>query len=92
MAEICHVVCGLRQTEKSARLTPLRQYILQVDLRATKGQIKQAVEALFKVSVQQVNTQVYEGKWRRLNKHVGRRPGWKKAIVTLAEGHAIELK
>ena len=82
----------IRQTEKGARLARLRQYVFDVDKKANKPQIKQAVEALFKVSVERVNTQVYQGKWRRLTGRWGKRPDWKKAIVTVAEGQKIELK
>jgi large subunit ribosomal protein L23 len=55
-------------------------------------QIKEAVEALFGVTVSKVNTQRYQGKWRRLTGRWGRRPDWKKAMVTVAEGQKIELK
>ncbi|MBI2885091.1 MAG: 50S ribosomal protein L23 [Candidatus Omnitrophica bacterium] len=86
------IIRGIRQTEKGTRLAALHQYVLQVNPQATKGDIKQAVETLFNVSVRKINTQGYEGKWRRLTKQLGRRPNWKKAIVTLAEGQKLELK
>lgn len=86
------IIKGIRQTEKGARLERARQYVLEVAKDANKHQIKQAVEALFQVSVEKVNTQVYQGKWRRLTGRWGRRPDWKKAIVTVAEGQKIELK
>ena len=86
------LIRGIRQTEKSARLAKLRQYVLQVDPAATKPEIRKAVETLFKVSVIGVNTQRYLGKWKRVTNRAGRRPTWKKAIVTLAEGQQIELK
>lgn len=93
MPDLSHVIIrGVRQTEKSARLERMRQYIFDVDRGANKLQIKEAVEALFKVSVETVNTQVCHGKWRRLTGRWGRRPNWKKAIVKLAEGQKIELK
>ncbi len=92
MLKLSDVIKGVRQTEKGARLARLRQYQLEVAQNANKLQIKQAVEALFKVSVMKVNTQVYQGKWRRLTGRWGRRPDWKKAIVTVAEGQKIELK
>jgi len=86
------VIKGVRQTEKGARLQRIHQYVLEVSKEANKHQIKDAVEAFFKVSVLKVNTQRYQGKWRRLTGRWGRRPEWKKAIVTVAEGQKIELK
>ena len=84
------VVKGLWQTEKSARVAPHDQYCLRVALDANKVEVRQAVEELFKVTVRKVNTQVYEGKWRRLSARGGRRPDWKKAFVTLAKNQKIE--
>jgi large subunit ribosomal protein L23 len=86
------IVRGIRQTEKGTRLQRHRQYVLEVAPQANKQQIKEAAEALFQVSVAKVNTQTYQGKWRRLSGRWGRRPTWKKAIVTVAEGQKIELK
>lgn len=92
MGELNQVIKGIRQTEKGTRLARHRQYVLEVAKEANKPQIKQATESLFKVTVRKVNTQTYQGKWRRLSGRWGRRPAWKKAIVTLAEGQKIELK
>lgn len=92
MLELDEVIKGIRQTEKGARLAHARQYILEVAKAANKLQIKQAAEALYKVTVLKVNTQTYQGKWRRLTGRWGKRPDWKKAIVTVAEGQKIELK
>jgi len=92
MGPALEIVQGLQQTEKAARLARARQYMIRVAKGATKPQIKQAVEALFHVSVLRVNTQSYQGKWRRLSGRWGRRPGWKRAIVTVAEGQKIEVK
>lgn len=86
------VIKGIRQTEKGVKLQTLNQYVLTVATEATKPQIKQAVEAQFQVSVERVNTQKFQGKWRRLTGRWGRRPEWKKAIVTVAKGQKIELK
>ncbi|HIG01688.1 MAG TPA: 50S ribosomal protein L23 [Myxococcales bacterium] len=63
----------------------------EVDLRANKLEIKQAVESLFEVSVKNVRTMRQQGKKRRVGRVVGRKPAWKKAIVELAEGHSIEF-
>ena len=92
MPQITSVIKGIRQTEKSAKIQKHNQYVLEVAIEATKPQIKQAVEEQFKVSVQQVNTQQFQGKWRRLTGRWGRRSDWKKAIVTVAKGQKIEFK
>ena len=92
MADVGRIIRGIRQTEKGARLARHRQYVLEVDKDANKQQIKQAAESLFKVSVVKVNTLRMQGKWRRLTGRWGRRPAWKKAIVTVGEGQKVELK
>jgi len=86
------IIKGVRQTEKSTRLARHRQYVLEVVKDADKQQIKHATESFFNVSVVKVNTANVRGKWRRLTGRWGRRPAWKKAIVTVAEGQKIELK
>jgi large subunit ribosomal protein L23 len=67
------------------------QYVFQVDPRANKHQIRDAVEQMFQVRVLSVNTMNYLGKERRRGRTVGRRPHWKKAIVTLRPGDGIDL-
>ena len=86
------VIQAILQTEKGARVAADRQYVLRVAKEANKLQIKDAVEARFQVSVLKVNTQMHRGKQRRLSGRWGKRPDWKKAIVTLADGQKIELK
>jgi large subunit ribosomal protein L23 len=78
-------------TEKSTALMEERKYTFRVPLFATKIQIRQAVEQIFKVKVQAVNTMRYEGKMKRLGRTQGRRSDWKKAVVTLKPGETIEL-
>lgn len=78
-------------TEKSTALMEQGKYIFRVPLAATKIQIRQAVEQIFKVKVQAVNTMRYEGKLKRMGRTQGRRSDWKKAVVTLKPGEAIEL-
>ena len=92
MPQISNVIRGISQTEKGARLNRVNQYVLEVSRDANKIQIKDAVESLFNVKVSKVNTQTYQGKWRRLTRDWGRRPEWKKAIVTVQSGQKIELK
>ena len=78
-------------TKKSTALMEERKYTFCVPLSATKIQIRQAVEQIFKVKVQAVNTMRYEGKMKRLGRTQGRRSDWKKAVVTLKPGETIEL-
>ena len=78
-------------TEKAQRETQENKYVFEVDLRANKMQIKEAVEVSFNVHVNGVNTCVMKGKARRYGRRVTTRPDWKKAIVTLAPGEKIEL-
>ncbi len=80
----------LRTEKGTAILEPQRQYLFVVAKDANKIEIKHAVESRFKVKVQAVNTAVFQGKWRRLRAQAGLRPDWKKAVVTLKEGHKIE--
>ena len=78
-------------TEKSTALMEQGKYTFRVPLAATQIQIRQAVEQIFKVKVQAVNTMRYEGKLKRMGRTQGRRSDWKKAVVTLKPGEAIEL-
>jgi large subunit ribosomal protein L23 len=64
---------------------------LAVNPRASKYDIRRAVETLFEVKVVDVHTMRQPRKTRRLGKNAGRKPEWKKAIVRLAEGHSIEF-
>jgi large subunit ribosomal protein L23 len=67
------------------------QVLFEVALEANKIEIKNAIEALFSVKVVDVHTQIMRGKDKRMGKFMGRRPNWKKAIVTLAPGNKIEF-
>jgi len=79
-------------SEKSTHLTDnLNQVAFEVDQRANKLQIKQAVEKRFNVKVTQVRTMHFLGKLKRTGRYEGRRSSWKKAIVTLAQGQKIEF-
>ena len=81
-------------TERSMELSTNEsdpQYAFIVAKDANKVEIKNAVEKLFKVSVAQVNTMNYRGKARRVGRHLGRRPAYKKAIVRLADGESIDV-
>lgn len=73
-------------SEKSTGMMEEMKYVFQVDTKANKVEIKKAVEELFKVKVKDVNTIRVTGKMKRMGAFTGRRPSWKKAIVTLEEG------
>lgn len=78
-------------TEKSTQGGMHNQVTFQVAPSATKPEIKKAVEELFKVKVTAVNTLNQQGKLKRFRGRMGRRNHVKKAIVTLAEGHSIDV-
>lgn len=78
-------------TEKATVATQNRQFVFVVSREATKPQIKAAVEAIFKVKVDAVNTLLLKGKEKRFKGFIGRRSDRKKAYVTLKEGHAIDI-
>lgn len=78
-------------TEKATIAAESNQVVFNVSRDATKPEIKAAVEALFKVKVTAVNTLVRKGKVKRFRGFVGKRDDVKKAIVTLAEGHRIDV-
>lgn len=77
-------------TEKTDWQREDRQYVFEVARRANKHQIKEAIETLFDVQVEAVNTMMMKPKRRRLGrKMIVTRPGWKKAVVTLVPGERI---
>lgn len=78
-------------TEKSTRLAQEGKYVFEVDRRATKAEIKQAVQSIFKVHVRRVNVLNVPGKLRRVRQNRGYTAGWRKAIVSLQSGDRIEL-
>jgi large subunit ribosomal protein L23 len=78
-------------TEKSTLMTQNRQFAFEVCSKATKKEIKQAVEKIFKVKVDSVNTLNQKGKLKSFKGRIGRRSDRKKAYVCLAEGHTIDI-
>lgn len=72
-------------TEKSMDVTEEKKYTFEVDKNATKPEIKKAIEEIFGVDVESVNTMNMYGKLKRQGVSQGRRPAWKKAIVKLKE-------
>jgi len=78
-------------TEKSTLLAEDNKIVFEVPLHATKPEIRQAVENLFKVDVTRVNTMRVKGKTKRFRGVTGRRNDIKKAIVTLKEGQSVDI-
>ena len=79
-------------TEKSMQQKEvLNTVAFRVRTDANKVEIRAAVESVFNVKVTAVRTASYEGKLKRMGRFQGRRADWKKAIVTLAPGHKIDL-
>jgi len=76
-------------TEKATSLKEEDKYAFEVADKATKSQIKEAVEQDFKVEVSKVNVMTVPGKTRRFGMRKITNPPWKKAVVTLAPGHKI---
>ena len=91
-AKLYNVIRAPRVSEKTARLQEVsNQYVFEVATTATKADIKAAVEKVFDVKVTSVNTINRQGKTRRTRYGVGKRPNTKRAIVSLAEGHRIDI-
>jgi large subunit ribosomal protein L23 len=93
MTDLRHydVIVSPAITEKSTVASEQNQVVLKVAKKASKPEIKAAVEALFGVKVTAVNTLVRKGKLKRFRGTVGRQSDSKKAIVTLADGHSIDV-
>lgn len=90
--EAYHVIKKALITEKSAiAKDETNKYTLEVDPRANKIEIANAVEKLFKVKVLNVHVMNVPGKKKRIGKIVGRKRSWKKAVVTLLPGNRIEV-
>jgi len=84
------VIRGPHVSEKSHRVSEMNQVVLKVRTDATKKEIRQAVELLFEVEVDNVTVVNVNGKSKRFGQTRGRRVDWKKAYVSLAEGSQIE--
>jgi large subunit ribosomal protein L23 len=87
------IIKEIQLTEKGTDLREkANQYLFKVDSGANKIQIKEAVEAMYNVSVANVNTMNYAGKRKRERTvRYGKRADWKRAVVTLKEGSKIDL-
>lgn len=92
MKSVYDIVTTPLITEKGTLVNAAgNQVVFQVRRDANKEEIRRAVETLFKVKVYKVRTLTMLGKTRRVGRSVGRRPAWKKAYVTLAEGQRIDF-
>ncbi|GAB5461343.1 MULTISPECIES: 50S ribosomal protein L23 [Hoeflea] len=93
MTDLRHydVIVSPAITEKSTLVSDQNQVVFNVARRASKPEIKAAVEALFGVKVTAVNTLVRKGKTKRFRGIAGRQTDVKKAYVTLAEGQSIDV-
>jgi len=78
-------------TEKATMASEHNQVMFNVARTATKPQIKEAVERLFTVKVKAVNTLNRKGKVKRFKGRIGKQSDFKRAVVTLEEGHAIDI-
>jgi len=79
-------------SEKSTRVADAhRQFVFKVDKTASKPEVRKAVELMFDVKVDNVQVSNMRGKIKRHGKSSGKRSDWKKAYVTLAEGHDIDF-
>ena len=79
-------------TEKSTDLKDSQNTIIfEVAHNANKNEIKSAIEKLFKVHVESINTSIIRGKIKRTGRFEGKRPNWKKAFVKIREGEKIEI-
>lgn len=79
-------------TERASELQEKQgKYVFEVLASANKIDIRRAVESMFDVDVVKVNTSNMHGKLKRLGRFQGRRSNWKKAVVTLAQGHNIDF-
>jgi len=93
MKDAYQIINTVLLTEKATLLSEkLNQYVFRVSPKANKIEIKQAIEQIFKKKVVGVNTANYAGKKKRERRaDFGKRPDWKKAIVTLKAGEKLDL-
>ena len=92
MRDATDVILAPIVSEKSYNLIEFNNtYTFEVDPRSNKGEIRDAVEALFEVRVVRVNTMNRKGKQKRQGFTVGRRKHTKRAVVTLAEGNSVDV-
>jgi large subunit ribosomal protein L23 len=92
MHDIYSIIHSPLLTEKGARLKETDNKVLvKVSKSANKIEIKKAIEEIFNVKVEHVRTINCKGKKKRLGRYEGRRPDWKKAIITLKKGEKLDF-
>lgn len=92
MSRVYNILKRPLVTEKSSALkAEANKVVFEVARDANKIEIRQAVEGLFEVKVENVQTMVVRGKPKRVGRSIGRRQNWKKAVVTLAEGADLDV-
>ncbi len=92
MRRVDQIIIRPLLTEKASAQTELANtYSFEVGKEASKVEIKEAVQSLFGVQVMQVRTMVVRGKMKRFGRYFGKRPNWKKALVTVAEGDDLNI-
>lgn len=77
-------------TEMTSELREQDKYVFEVALNSDKGQIKRAIEAIFSVHVESVNTMIVKGKKKRVGRFVGYKSDRKKAVIKLKDGETID--
>lgn len=92
MKDLTQVLIRPVVTEKTTSLREQsNKYVFEVAIAANKAEVRQAVEKYFGVKVLDVHTSRMYGKPKRMGRFEGRRPNWKKAVVTLQSGDTIDL-
>lgn len=92
MAEIHDIIVRPLVTEKAVKAQDAEStYVFEVGETANKLQIKEAIESFFNVKVADVRTVNVRGKFKRFGRFYGKRSNWKKAYVTLAQGHSLNF-
>jgi len=85
------IVKGMIRTEKGSAMQTLNKYIFWIDRLANKIEVKKAIEDIYKVKVDSVNTIMMRGKLKRVRYAIGKTSDWKKAVVTLKDGNKIDV-
>ncbi|MCP4648934.1 MAG: 50S ribosomal protein L23 [PVC group bacterium] len=85
------IVKYILRTEKGTKLENQNKYLFCVDIKANKVEIKQAIEYIYRVKVDSINTTVVPGKMKRVRYKAGKTSEWKKAVVTLKKGQKIKI-
>ncbi|RXT05366.1 50S ribosomal protein L23 [Ammoniphilus sp. CFH 90114] len=92
MKDVRDVILRPIITERTTEMMSFNTYVFEVAPKSNKTEIKQAIEKIFDVKVESVNTMNVKGKPKRMGRYVGKRKDWKKAIIKLsADSKALEF-